>query len=214
MKIGVITYDVPHKKTQDVLFRLKAHGYNDVECVALPFMERRKFTPLIRHRMVNELPVDPETFCNRLGYSYTTDMNLDRYDKVIIGGANILPKEIIGKHEIINAHPGYLPFVRGLDSLKWAILEGSPIGVTTHVINEEIDGGTLIEQNFISIDYFDTIHSLGYKTYSLELDMLIDAITNPYRRLLGKGSTPKRRMSHKLEVKMIAKLEILKTQSL
>ena len=214
MIIGVITYDVPHKKTQDVLFRLKAHGYNDVECIALPFEKRKKFIPLIQHRMVNEISVEPEKFCNRLGYGYTTHVNLSSYDKILIGGANILSKEFIGDHEIINSHPGYLPYVRGLDSLKWAILKGLPIGVTTHIINEDIDAGTLIAQEFISIDYFDTIHSLGYKTYSKELDMLIDAVENPYRRYIGKGHTPKRRMPHKLEVKMLAKLEQLKLNSI
>lgn len=41
---------------------------------------------------------------------------------------------MIQKYRIINAHPGYIPVVRGLDSLKWAIVEGLPIGVTTHLL--------------------------------------------------------------------------------
>ena len=210
MKIGVITYDVPHKKTQDVLFRLKAYGYDDVVCIALPFIPRKKFIPLIRHRMVNELPIQPWVFCNSLGFTYTESLRLTQYDKIIIGGANILSKDMIGKHEIINSHPGYLPYVRGLDSLKWAILGGYPIGVTTHVI----DGGMMIDQQLITIDYFDTIHSLGYKTYQKELDMLIDALINDTRIPIDKGNLPKRRMPHRLEVKMLAKLESLKMNTL
>ena len=212
--IGVITYDVAHKKTQDVLFRLKAHGYTDVECVAFPFIHRKKFIPLITHRIVNGLPIHPKEFCRRFGYGYTDNVDLAKYDKIIIGGCGILPGKVIQNYEIINAHPGYLPFVRGLDSLKWAILGGMPIGVTTHIINEDIDAGIMIDQKYITIDYFDTIHSLGYKTYSLELDMLIEAIDNPKRTPLEKGSAPKRRMPHKLEVKMMAKLELLKTHKL
>ena len=106
MKVGVITYDVPHKKTQDVLFRLKAHGYDDVECIALPFIQRKKYVPLISHRIVNELPIPPKVFCQRLDFTYTEKVDFDRYDKIIIGGANILSSEMIGKHEIINSHPG------------------------------------------------------------------------------------------------------------
>ena len=214
MKIGVITYDVPHKKTQDVLFRLKAHGYNDVACIVLPFIKRKKWVPLIKHRMVNELPVSLLVFCDRLGFAYTESYRLTQYDKIIIGGANILSKEIIGDHEIINAHPGYLPYVRGLDSLKWAILEGLPIGVTTHVIDASIDHGKMIDQKFISIDYFDTIHSLGYKTYQMELDILIDALTNNTRTPMDRGNPPKRRMPHSKEVQMLAKLEKLKINTL
>lgn len=214
MKIGVITYDVPHKKTQDVLFRLKASGYNDVACIVFPFIKRKKWVPLIKHRMVNELPIPLPIFCDRLGFVYTESHRLTQYDKIIIGGANILSKEIIGDHEIINSHPGYLPYVRGLDSLKWAILDGRPIGVTTHVIDESIDGGMMIDQKFISIDYFDTIHSLGYKTYQTELDMLIDALTNSTRTPMDKGNPPKRRMPHSKEVQMLAKLEKLKINTL
>jgi len=205
--IGVITYNVPHKKTQDVLFRLQALGYDDVVCVAFPFIQREKFTPLVQHRITGPIDVHPSTLCMRLGYGYTEDVDLKRYDKVLIGGANILPKEVIGDSEIINSHPGYLPFVRGLDSLKWAILKGMPIGVTTHVINENIDGGLIIERRFVDVGYFDTIHSLGQKTYALEVEMLVDAIDNPNRTVPEFGNyPPNKRMPHRLEVEMLDKL--------
>ena len=32
--INVLTYNAPHRKTQDLLFRLKAKGYNDVSIIA------------------------------------------------------------------------------------------------------------------------------------------------------------------------------------
>ena len=40
---------------------------------------------------------------------------------MLIGGAGILPKKLVNSMKIINSHPAYLPYVRGLDSLKWAI---------------------------------------------------------------------------------------------
>ena len=213
MKICVITYNIPHKKTQDVLFRLRALGYNDVECVAFPFIKRKKFTPLVQHRVTDLIDVHPRLLCHELGYEYTEAVDFRLYDKILIGGANILSKDTIGGYEIINSHPGYLPYVRGLDSLKWAILKGFPIGVTTHVINEGIDEGEVIEQRFIKVDYFDTIHSLGQKTYALEVEMLVDAITNPNRTVLegdmGYNPPPNRRMPHRLEVKMLDKLKLL-----
>lgn len=208
--VGVITYNVPHRKTQDVLFRLKALGYKDVECIAFPFIKRKKFIPLVQHRLGDKIDVHPWTLCARLGYGYTDEVDLSRYDTILIGGANILPKEVIGDLEIINSHPGYMPYVRGLDSLKWAILKGYPIGVTTHIIDENIDEGLIIEQRFIEVDYFDTIHSLGQKTYALEIEMLIDAIGNPSRRVPEWGTyLPNKRMPHRLEVRMLEKLKLL-----
>lgn len=210
MTIGVITYDVPHRKTQDVLFRLKASGY-DAECIAFPFINRKKFVPLVKHRITDVIDIPSKVLCDRLGFGYTETVNFAKYDKILIGGANILPKEIIKDFEIINSHPGYMPFVRGLDSLKWAILRGLPIGVTTHVITEEVDWGDVIEQRFIPIEYFDTIHSLGQKTYAMEVDMLINAINISNRtQLSGKAPPPNRRMPHRLEVQMLAKLNSIK----
>ena len=66
---------------------------------------------------------------------------------ILIGGAGILPKEIIDNVNIINSHPAYLPSVRGLDALKWAIYNDMPIGVTSHIISEEADSGFLIRRD-------------------------------------------------------------------
>lgn len=44
MKIGVITYDKPHRKTQDVVMRLILNGYRDIHLLMIPWIERKKFT--------------------------------------------------------------------------------------------------------------------------------------------------------------------------
>ena len=58
--INVLTYNAPHRKTQDLLFRLKAKGYNDVCVLATPWEERKNFRPLIPHRQVDFLNIDKE----------------------------------------------------------------------------------------------------------------------------------------------------------
>lgn len=209
--IGVITYDVPHRKTQDVLFRLRAYGYQDVECVATKFIQRKRFVPLVQHRSTTVLDIHPRELCKNLGYSYTEYIDFNKYDKIIIGGCNILPGSLIDGFEIINSHPGYLPYIRGLDSVKWAILEGYPIGVTTHVIDKNIDAGQIIDQRFIKIGYFDSLQNIGMRVYEMELDMLIEAINNTNRvPMIAEHYPPRRRMPHRLEIKMLAKLEYLK----
>ena len=211
--IGVITYNIPHRKTQDVLFRLKAYGYSDVECIAMEFINRKRFISLARHRNTEPLNVHPKKLCKNLGYKYTEKIDLKRYDKILIGGANILPAETIKEVEIINSHPGYLPYSRGLDSLKWAILLGYPIGVTTHVIDERIDAGEIIDRRIVEIDFYDSLQSLGMRVYEMEVNMLIEAMDNSNREPVIFYDQPypaRMKMPHRLEVKMLAKLEHLK----
>ena len=69
--IYVLTYNAPHRKTQDLLFRLKANGYNDINVLATPWEERKNFKPLIPHRKFNALNINPVDLCERLGYNFS-----------------------------------------------------------------------------------------------------------------------------------------------
>ena len=48
--IYIITYDYPHRKTQDLLFRLLAKNYKNIAVFSTPWVERKNFVPLIPHR--------------------------------------------------------------------------------------------------------------------------------------------------------------------
>jgi phosphoribosylglycinamide formyltransferase 1 len=184
-KIAVITYNTPHRKTQDVIHQLKAKGYNNVKLYALPFVQRENpFQPIYQHRPSKAITVDLETYCNNFGYKYTKttadtlnqQLNDDLVDYVIIAGAGLLPDELVQNHKIINTHPGFLPKTRGLDSLKWAIIKGVEIGVTTHFVDTEADAGFLIEQKLVPVYDNDTFHSLAQRQYETEIEMLVNSI--------------------------------------
>ncbi len=149
-KIAVISYNTPHRKTQDVLSGLKAKGYHFITVFALPFVERENpFLPIYQHRPSKAINVQPIDFCQNFGYRFdlTTAETLNNQlidynpDYTIIAGAGLLPDELVEKHKIINTHPGFLPITRGLDSLKWAITNAVKIGVTTHFVDTEADAG-------------------------------------------------------------------------
>ena len=53
--------------------------------------------------------------------------------------------------KIINSHPGYLPNLKGIDAIKWAIYGHQPIGVSTHYISEKADEGELIERVIVPV---------------------------------------------------------------
>ena len=95
---------------------------------------------------------------------------------VLIGGAGILEESFIKDDKVINSHPGYIPEVRGLDSLKWAIVENKPIGVTTHLIGDYVDAGLVIERRVIDVYSTDTFHALAQRVYENEASMLVEGI--------------------------------------
>lgn len=180
-KIAVLTYQAKHRKTYDVLCLLKANGYTDVKIYAVPLHYQKKKLPLVNHRpeMNYKIP-DIEKMCLNFGFHCVSGqldkLTIERDRIVLIAGAGILPDEFVNSHTIINSHPGYIPNCRGLDALKWAIVENQPIGVTTHLVGEYIDAGKVIERRLIDIHETDTFHALAERVYENEVSMLIEAI--------------------------------------
>lgn len=228
--LGVLTYDAPHRKTQDLLLRIKALLSDDVLVIATPWEQRKAHKPLISHRPAEPhwpaapLPINPADLCNSLGYSYSVIpkdelcLNPPKAKMVLIGGAGILPGEVIRSWPpIINAHPAWIPYGRGLDSLKWAIYKNLPIGATTHIIDDRCDAGTVIERRFIPIYPQDTFHALAHRQYEVEMDMLIGAVEkvremeSSFQPIAvedgGECETVHRRMPHIKEMIMLRRFE-------
>ena len=182
MKIDciVLTYDMLHRKTYDTLCLLKASGYHNVIVWAIPVQYTKKHCPIYEHRPPVNNSISTVDLCDNFNYHHIISKNgyegLPIDIPILICGAGIIPSKIIKKHMIINAHPGYLPLVRGLDSLKWAIYKGLPIGVTTHILGDEIDAGKIIERRKILIYKNDTFHALAQRVYDNEIQMLVGAL--------------------------------------
>jgi phosphoribosylglycinamide formyltransferase-1 len=186
--IAVLTYDRPHRKSQDLLCRLKVHGYDDVKVLAFPWIDRKNHKPMISHRPgeprwpAQPWPLQPEEMCRNLGYSYgvcsSEDMPLylQHAEMALIGGAGILTRQIVESTLVLNAHPALLPFCRGLDALKWAVYKALPAGVTLHVVDESCDAGFLIKQELVPLYQSDTFHAFAHRQYEMEMDLLVDGI--------------------------------------
>ena len=213
----ILTYSKPHKKTQDLLFTLKAKGICNVHVLSTPWKDRKNFVPLIPHRPLKAIEVSLPLLCDRLEFKYTqlesiNDMpSLNDDDLVLIGGAGILPSDIANSGKVVNSHPAYLPYTRGLDSYKWAVYHDNPIGVTTHIISEECDAGKLIRREFVPLYSWDTFHSVANRQYELEISMLADSIndikTSDLKELSTTRSKPMRRMPHSMEVRLLERFK-------
>lgn len=220
-KIGILSYDTCHRKTYDTLCLLKARGYKNIEIYALPLHYKKKFKPLYEHRpqLLNQIN-SLEEFCKNLNYIYKPindmqEIDLKRDSKILVCGAGIIPENVIKKYKVINSHPGYIPKVRGLDSLKWAIVNKQEIGVTTHFIGDEVDAGYIIEQKIIPLYKKDTFHALTQRVYETEICMLVDAIENCNRNLIYKSAGSyelHKRMPKEIEIILLEKFEELKSE--
>lgn len=215
--IVVLTYNYPHRKTQDVILKLLAHGVKPV-VVATEWEERRNFEPIISHRPAGAMQIPlKEMVCNLgLNILLTTKQNLlaalkdlGEVDFILLATGNIVDEEVVTQYRVINSHPGYLPKIKGLDALKWAILYEEPIGVTTHFVNEQVDGGVIIQRNIVPLYYEDSFHNLAYRQYEMEVEMLIHALTvKPENIEIGESEYPTfRRMPHRLEYRMLKAFE-------
>lgn len=216
--VGVLTYDMKHRKTYDTLCLLKAKGYHKVHVYAQPLHYRKQFVPLIKHRP--ELHMDiPElsVLCENLGYAlYRGKLEACQIPgsiPLLVCGSGILPDDFVQNHTIINAHPGFLPTSRGLDAFKWAIWEGKPLGVTTHILGKEIDAGEVIERREIKAAKNETFFETASRVYENETSMLVDAIEHlgEEHMLLEPGNNEvHRRMPHNIEVELLKRFDELK----
>ncbi|MBN8210147.1 phosphoribosylglycinamide formyltransferase [Bacillus sp. NTK071] len=70
---------------------------------------------------------------------------------------------------IINIHPSLLPSFPGKDAIGQAFEAGVKLtGVTVHFVDEGMDTGTIIEQDYVRIDENDTKEDLGRKIQAVE----------------------------------------------
>ena len=213
-EVYVITYDHPHRKTQDLLLHLKIAGYS-VSVLGLDWQSRRNHQPLFDTRLPSALNLAPDKLCSVFKFEYCRVGNLesncpDLDRPVLIGGAPILPPEFVNKNRVINVHPGWLPKVRGLDALKWAIYYGYPIGVTVHRVDDRVDMGTMLVREEVPLYPTDSLHSIATRQYELGLILLVKAL-DP--EILNDGSefgespdAPNRRMKHAEELVMMERL--------
>ncbi len=214
-EIAVLTYNQKHRKTYDTLCLLKAKGYHKIKVYAQPMTYTKKCYPLVTHRP--ELTMDvpcPLELCKNLGYEYVegnfAETVTDPDALYLLCGAGLLREDFVKRYRIINSHPGYIPLARGLDAYKWSVINGIPLGVTTHFLGDYVDAGEIIERREIKVGEYDTFHSVAQRIYETETDMLVGAIPladKKHEFVIPDSGEIFRRMSQRLEKDLFAAFE-------
>lgn len=227
MKIALLTYDHPHRKTEDVLWHLLLGGYKSIALVAAPWIERPVRRFLYPHRpgedgWACEPIMGARRLAERWGLSYevvppeSMRDHLEPVDPdiVVVGGAGILPAELVRAFPVLNVHPGLLPECRGLDILKWSIIEGKRVGVTAHLCDEYADLGWRIKDEIVPVYPSDTFHLFAMRQYEMEnalivpaLEVLKTAVRDDLDRIEADGTESRRRMPRRIEAGLLDAFE-------
>ena len=186
--VVVLSYNFPHRKTQDFLFRLFAEGIRVEHVLAADPVKLNIPPSSIRSKLRHGALIDPAKVAKAIGANYhvvphqgdQVDALLDEIKPAIgvISGARILKRPVIDRFStgIINFHPGLIPEVRGLDALFWSICKDVPLGVTSHLIDHRVDAGRILERREISLATEDTLFDLSERLYETQVEMLVSAI--------------------------------------
>lgn len=185
MHVGLITYQTGHRKTLELTLKLLTKGYR-VTLYAFPFVRRVSVSSHYPDRPLQLWEFDVEEFCRQSGVGYrAVDGWSDDHagalgnsgdegsvDLFLCCIAKIIPEAFIQRRTFLNCHPGLLPYNRGVDAFKWSIVNGGPLGVTLHVIDEVIDRGMILYRCPVPILSNDTLAALCQRAYDVECDLL------------------------------------------
>jgi len=211
MKIGLITYNYYHLKTEQIATALSLDESNELTIFGLPFIERPVREVFFPHRPDQTKSLQIKDLAKSLGVEFipcASDEDitggLDYY--LVLAGKIMSPQCISGK-KVVNCHAGVIPAVRGLDAFKWAIYDNIPLGNTLHFIDEHIDCGQTISVVRTPISESDSLATLSARHYAIEIQMYVD-----FQRFLNdpvfhfpelEEREAKKRMPIETEVKMV-----------
>jgi methionyl-tRNA formyltransferase len=120
------------------------------------------------------------------------DRNLERTlvrarpDVLVLAGSGIVPPGLLSIPAVatLNAHPGLLPWVRGVCPFEHALLRGVALGVTVHAVDAGIDTGPIIRRVLLPIAEGETDRiSLSRRLEDSAIDALTEVVEAMLRRV-------------------------------
>jgi methionyl-tRNA formyltransferase len=98
-----------------------------------------------------------------------------------------IPSQIfeLPRHGTLNVHDALLPAYAGFSPLIWALInDEKEVGVTAHIMNEELDAGDIVLQRAVPVEPADTTVDLFHKTLELFGPITVDGLA-----LIASGRT-------------------------
>lgn len=103
-----------------------------------------------------------------------------RVDLIILAGyMRVIKNPSKFPAPMINVHPSLLPKYKGLHAVEQALESGDrETGCTVHYVNEELDGGAIIDRSVVPICTGDTVETLTQRIQRAEYRLLPMVINN------------------------------------
>lgn len=107
---------------------------------------------------------------------------------------HIIKQEVLDTlpDRFVNLHVALLPFNRGADPNAWSILEGTPKGVTIHIVDSGIDTGPILFQKEVRFD--DDKDTLG-GSYDLLQEEIQDLFMTNWDAIRSASAIPVQQLS-------------------
>ncbi len=106
---------------------------------------------------------------------------------VVIAFGQFLSKRLLAvpRWGCINLHASLLPKYRGAAPIQWALINGERVtGLTTFLLNEEMDAGDILLQRSIEIGEADTAGTLHERLACLGADLVLQTLEGLEKRTL------------------------------
>jgi len=134
---------------------------------------------------IKNIFINPKEYCDDYDKKLVSEFKRENIQLIVLAGyLRILTKPILKEYSnrIINIHPSLIPSFSGkkfygIKVHEEAIKYGVKVsGATTHFVDEEPDGGPIIIQDTVRVDYEDRAESLQKKVLKVEHKILSESI--------------------------------------
>ena len=128
---------------------------------------------------------------NLKSIEFIKDLRTIGADAFVVVAFRMLPKVVWNIPDLgsINLHASLLPNYRGAAPINWALINGEKFtGVTTFLINEQIDTGSILMQKEILISESDNVESLSNKLLKIGISILIKTLLNLKEKIISPNA--------------------------
>ena len=157
--------------------------------IKLVFSNRKNAYGLVRalNEGIDTFYLNRKNFNNNEDYDEKIIEELEKknIDLIVLAGyLNILSKKIVSKYskQIINIHPSLIPSFCGDgfygENVHKAVINSGVkfTGATTHFVDEDVDTGSIIMQDVVSVNINDDYETIAKKVLKIEHIILVNTI--------------------------------------
>lgn len=116
---------------------------------------------------------------NLKSQEFFTELKTLKADLQVVVAFRMLPEVVWNMPQLgtMNLHGSLLPLYRGAAPINWAVINGEKVtGLTTFMLQHEIDTGDILNKSEVPIDYLDNVGTLHDKMMITGANLVFDSV--------------------------------------